>query len=264
MNYRIAIPSFNRPQIIKNKTLKLLEEYKIPFDIIDVFIENQYQYDLYYESMVDNEIYHDLNLIITDTKGIGEKRNFIRNYYFHMYSRYVLCIDDDLDQICEKVNDKSIEPIKDLNKMIIENFEITEKQNLNIWGVSAYHNPFFLKDNMTTNLKYICGAFYGLIIDKNKKPLQTKFNHYEDFEFSILHFQRDGGTVRFNKYCLITKYFGEGGINESYGGLQNRKKDMEVAGKKFILLYSDYSRLIEKKYGFDIRLKPLKSFPLVS
>ena len=36
-NYRIAIPSYNRPEIIKTKTLALLESYNIPFENKDLF-----------------------------------------------------------------------------------------------------------------------------------------------------------------------------------------------------------------------------------
>jgi hypothetical protein len=259
-NYRICIPSFNRPEIIKTKTLKLLEKYNIEFNIIDIFIENEEQFDLYYENLKDNVKYHDLNLIITDTKGIKEKRNFIRNYYYHYEDCEFICsIDDDIDELCIKVDDKKIKPIDNLNEVIINNFVYTKKLNLNIWGVSAYHNPFFLQDKISTNLKYICGAFFGFIVDKKKEILQTNFNHYEDFEFSILHFIRDGGVVRFNNICIITKYFGDGGINESYNGLENRKLDMKKSGEKFVEMYPEYSRLIQKKYGFDIRLKPIKS-----
>lgn len=258
MEYRIAIPSYNRPESIKKKTLYLLENNNIPFDKIDLFIENQEQYDLYYEFMVDEIKYHDINLIITDTFGIKQKRNYMRNYYYDSDYKYILCMDDDIQSVMEKVNDKTIKLVENLDEFISTSFVETEKKNLNIWGVNAYHNPFFLSDNFSTNLKYICGAFFGLIINKEKDILQTQFNHYEDFEFSILHFIRDGGVMRFNKYCLITKYFNHGGICDSYGGLENRKKDMEVAGKRFIELYPKYSRLIEKKYGYDIRLRPIK------
>ena len=78
INYRIAIPSYNRPENIKKKTLQLLEKYDISFDKIDLFLENQEQYDLYFEFMVEEIKYHDINLIICDTFGIKQKRNCIK------------------------------------------------------------------------------------------------------------------------------------------------------------------------------------------
>ena len=254
-NYRVAIPSFNRPQIIKDKTLALLEFYHISFESIDLFLENQDQYDLYYENMLDDK-YLGINVIITDTMGIRDKRNYIRWYYKELTDfTYIFCIDDDIQEICVKIDDKTIKPVEDLDSLICNCFFATEIRKLNIWGVNGCHNPFFLKDTISTKLKYICGAFFGIIINRKKKILQTSYHHYEDFDFSVQHFIRDGGVVRFNNLCIKTKYFGEGGINESYGGLDNRKKDMKVAGLRFINQYPKYARLIEKKYGWDIRLK---------
>jgi len=250
MVFRVAIPSFKRVDILKEKTLKLLEKYNIDFNIIDLFLENENQFDIYYEALECNLKYHDINIIITDTEGIGAKRNFIRNYYREYTDQEnILCIDDDIEKIF--IMDKEIQ---DLKSFINKSFIITREKGLNIWGVSAYHNPFFMKDNITTNLKYICGAFFGLVIDRKKEILQTGFNHYEDFEFTILHFIRDNGVVRFNNIAIKTKYFGEGGINESYGGRENRKKDMKEAGFRFLDKYKKYCRLIQKNYGYDIRL----------
>ena len=264
-NYRIAIPSYNRPEIIKTKTLALLESYNIPFENIDLFLENDEQYEKYLNTLNEDK-YQSINAIITYTKGIGLKRNYIRwHYYTNTNYTYVFCIDDDIDEVCEKVDDKKIKKVDDLDSLICNCFFATEVRHLNIWGVNAFHNPFFMKDTITTNLKYICGAFFGIIIDrkssagrKAKKIIQTTYNHFEDFDFSVQHFKRDGGVVRFNKLCIKTKYFGEGGINESYGGLDKRKKDMEVAGQKFIQQYSQYAKLIKKDYGYDIRLRPVK------
>ena len=65
---------------------------------------------------------------------------------------------------------------------------------------------------------------------------------------------RDGGVLRNNGVCIVTKYFGDGGINASYGGLEERKKDMEIQCKYLNERYGSMTRLIEKKYGYDIRL----------
>jgi hypothetical protein len=173
--YRICIPSFDRPEIIKERTLKLLEENDINLDIVDIFIENQNQYDKYYDSLKNNIKYHDLNLIITDTIGIGQKRNFIRNYYRDIDSeiKNIISIDDDIDKIIYM--DES-----DINlKLFFERaFKILETENLNLWGVTPNQNPFFMKDGYSTNLKYIPGAMFGFKVDKKKELLQTNYNHY--------------------------------------------------------------------------------------
>ena len=248
--YRIAIPSYDRIDLLINKTLQFLIKHNMDFTKIDLFLGSQSQFDLYHSELSKTDLFHDINIIITDTEGIGNKRNFIRNYYRNeTEENYILCLDDDITDI------KNMETsLHSLTDFLSTAFKVTEQHNLNLWGVCAYHNPFFLKNNYTTNLKYICGAFYGLIIDRTKDIVLTKYNHFEDMEFSILHFKRDKGLMRFNNIGIKTKYFGKGGINNSYGGLQNRQLDMEIAGKKFVSEYHGYSKLIKKKIGYDIRL----------
>ena len=244
MNYRIAIPTFNRPIQLNTKTLVLLRKHKIDLSILDVFIENEEQKELY-KSKNSN-----LNYIVTNTTGIKDKRNIMRKYYRDKTTeKNIVFIDDDIDEIYD-----GAKPLENLDEFLNHAFFQTQKRDLNLWGVCAFNNPFFLKDTISTNLRYICGGFHGLIIDRNKELLLTQFNHYEDFEFSILHFKRDKGVVRFNSIGLKTKCFAKGGINDSYGGLDKRQKDMEVAGNKFIALYSGYARQIKKKIGHDLRL----------
>ena len=38
IDYKIVIPSYQRPQIFKDKTLALLKKYKIPIDNIDLLL----------------------------------------------------------------------------------------------------------------------------------------------------------------------------------------------------------------------------------
>ena len=45
--YVVAIPSYQRPECLKNKTLKLLKKYKIKKEYIDIFVANQQEKVLY-------------------------------------------------------------------------------------------------------------------------------------------------------------------------------------------------------------------------
>jgi len=245
MNYRIIIPTYKRANILWDNTLSFLKKYKIPNNKIDILISTKKEAD-YYKTIIG----HKYNFIYHGQTGIGAVRNFIRHYYKYKTDlEYVLYIDDDIKGI-----NKIDKPIEDLDSFIKNMFEKTKQLNFNLWGICAYDNPFFMKKSITTNLKYICGNFCGEIIDRNKHDIYTDFDHFEDFAFSCEHFIRDGGVVRNNEYCVITKYFAIGGIVESYGGLENRKKDMEEASIHFVDKYQGMCRRILKKYGYDIRL----------
>ena len=141
-----------------------------------------------------------------------------------------------------------------LNNFVIEAFKETKRRNLNIWGVSPFHNHFFMKDTISENLKYICGAFYGEIFDRTKEMILSDVGHGEDFQKTMECFIRDNGVVRYNGVAIKTKYFGEGGINASYGGLHNRQIAMEENVKYLKERYGNMCRIKIKDYGYDIRL----------
>jgi hypothetical protein len=245
MNYRIVIPSLDRAVVLKTKTLFLLKNYNIPNHKIDILLSTKEEGEEY-KKIIGN----DYNLIYHGQKGIGAVRNFIKHYYKYKTDlECVVYIDDDIEAI-----NQIDKPVENLDYFIEFMFYKTYELGLNLWGICCFDNPYFLKKSISTNLKYICGGFCGEIIDRKKYDIYTDFDHFEDFAFSCEHFIRDGGVVRNNEYCVITKNFAEGGIVHSYNGLENRKKDMEKASKYFIERFGDMARIKIKKYGFDIRL----------
>ena len=76
-DYIIAIPTYNRPNIIINKTLKLLKEYNIPNDKIIIFVKDQEQMNLY------KDIILNYNLVLTGASGIMETRNTIQSFFYY-------------------------------------------------------------------------------------------------------------------------------------------------------------------------------------
>ena len=73
---KIVIPTFKRELILKNKTLKLLENHHISPFFVDIIVESKTAKEDY-----QKVIGFDYNIIVSNTNGICEKRNFIRWYY---------------------------------------------------------------------------------------------------------------------------------------------------------------------------------------
>tara|TARA_A100001391_G_scaffold57632_2_gene35326 strand:+ start:1294 stop:2097 length:804 start_codon:yes stop_codon:yes gene_type:complete len=251
---KICCPSYKRPKIFKEKTLAFLISHKV-FDwaTLDVILETKEMVEEYKEVLRFMYLLPKINFIVSNTKGICEKRNFVRSYYRDNTNlNAIVCIDDDIDNLY--LLDKSL---KSLHELIVEGHLLCEKHNLNLWGVSPFHNPFFMKNSprVSTNLKYICGAFFGLLINRDKYLIHSDVDHGEDFQFSMEHFLRDGGVLRLNHIAIKTKYFEEkGGICESLGGLDNRKKQMKENCEYLCDRYGSMCRLHIKNYGYDIRL----------
>jgi|TARA_E500000318_G_scaffold17570_2_gene17826 hypothetical protein len=245
MNYRIVIPTYKRANVLWDTTLALLKKHNIPNDKIDILISTKKEAD-YYKTIIG----HKYNFIYHGQTGITSIRNFIKHYYKYKTDlEYLICIDDDIKEI-NKMN----KPIEDLNGFIEFMFNKTKELGYNLWGICCYDNTFFMKNTITTNLKFICGGFCGEIIDRNKHDIYIDLDLFEDYAMTCEHFIRDGGIVRNNEYCLITKNFAKGGVVESYGSLQNRLNDMEKDSFNFIERYGNMARIVKKKNRYDIRL----------
>ena len=98
---RIVIPSYNRYNTINNKSLKVIYEAGYKPDMVDLFVADKEQYNLY-----KNVVHNDINIII-GKKGLKNIRDFIINYYPE--NTKLLCMDDDVEMIKMK-NPNNDEP----------------------------------------------------------------------------------------------------------------------------------------------------------
>lgn len=256
-DYVICIPSYKRAEVCKDKTLATLHKHKIDPKRVYVYVANKEDYDLY-EKTLDKSTY---NKLVIGKKGLVPQRQFIMNQW--PQGKHIVFFDDDVQSI-----DLSLSPRfkgHNLDYFIKEAFAETEKHNAYIWGVYAVFNPFFRKGRkeMTTDLNYIVGAFYGIINRPNLKAIQltiTKENgQKEDVERTLKYFVNDGIVIRFNKIGFETKYYGkEGGL----GRFEDRIKPMMEASKKLKAKYGDYGNIKVRENGmaeFVLRKIPAKN-----
>jgi len=248
-DFEIAIPSFNREDILPKKTLKMLFDLGVNSNKIRIFLRDEQQLEKYKKSCGENYNYE-----LTGQSGIMATRNYLQVYYHEINTKSdgVLFIDDDLTKITEKDRVFLSKPFMEL----VEYFFIeTKKRGARLWSVNALNNDFFMKDNISTNLKYCIGAFKGVILDRTRDTILCDVGHFEDFQFTFEYFLEDGVVVRFNKYGITTKYFElKGGICGSLGGMEERQKEMEENGNYMIERYGDMVKIKMKKWGTDLRM----------
>ena len=248
-DFEIAIPSFNREDILPKKTLKMLYDLGVNSNKIRIFLKDEEQLEKYKKSCGENYNYE-----LTGQSGIMATRNYLQVYYHEVNTKSdgVLFIDDDLTKITEKDRVFLSKPFMEL----VEYFFIeTKKRGGRLWSINALNNEFFMKDNISTNLKYCIGAFKGVILDRTRDTILCDVGHFEDYQFTFEYFLEDGVVVRFNKYGITTKYFElKGGICGSLGGMEERQKEMEENGKYMIERYGDMVKIKMKKWGTDLRM----------
>jgi hypothetical protein len=175
--------------------------------------------------------------------------------------KHIVFFDDDVGSI-----DLSMSKIfkgKSLDFFFKYAFKECKKMKSFIWGVYPVFNPFFRKarDELSTCLNYIVGAFYGIINRTNLKSIQltlTKENgQKEDVERTIKYFIEDGIVLRFNKIGFETKYYGKSG---GLGTFEARLKPMLEASKLLKKTYPEYGEISTKKNGMtEFRLKKILS-----
>jgi hypothetical protein len=233
-NFRIAIPSYNRYDELRFKTLKTLEEINFPKNRIDIFLtEDEIQ-------TYKNLIYNDEYTLIKAPKGMKAVREFIFLEYYNE-GDYIVSMDDDITGFKMK-NPRGWEEScfcddeLDLVKEIKLAFEECEKSKRHLWGINCMDSHFYMKNTITYDFKFCIGHFWGCIV--NKECLSLGTDQYEDYERTIKHYLKDGGVVRLNYICAKTKYIAKGGMgkerefNKSLDYLLNTYKDLVSIKKK--------------------------------
>lgn len=239
--YHIAIPSYNRPDILINTTLRLLETFKTPRELITIFTASEEQTSLY-------KLYCKDYKVVTGIKGITQIRNFISEYY--AIGTHIVSIDDDIQEILQ-LDKNVLVPLKDLDATINLGFDLCKFNNYNMWGVYPIRNAFFLKDAISTDPKFCIGHLFGYINQRRLVSLCFK----EDYERSLIHSKKDGGVLRLNNICCKTKMYASGGI-----GLTKSQR-LAKSKEECVILLSQYPNLVRanpKREG-EILIRRLKN-----
>lgn len=265
VKYVIAIPSYKRSSMLKDKTLTMLQKHNIGEQKIYVFVSDKDEANEY-KQVIPKSMYHK---IIIGELGLKNQRNFITKYFPN--NTNIVQMDDDITDIKQidfsnsKLSKKTKKPnkyyetksIEHLNQFIKHSFIQCRSKKLYLWGVFPVNNPYFMNLKTTTDLRFIVGPFFGIINRKYKdgKDLLSTINEKEDVERSIKYYIKDGGVMRFNYISIETKYYrNPGGMQSEF---KNRKEEALKSATYLNNLYPQYTTLyLKKKSGYpEVKLK---------
>lgn len=228
MSYEIAIPSYNRADVCKTKTLAMLRTQSIPAERITVFVASEDQRSLY-EEVIPRDLY---GRIVVGVLGHNLIKNWISQYY--PLGKPYVSIDDDIVNIVQLTGEGKLQTIVSLDELIQDGFRQCELNNYHLWGIAPVANGFFLKQTIHLDLKFCIGHFWGCI----NRHIPITLNLKDDYERSLQNAVRDGGVIRFSYIAAVTKYCATGGINQS-------KEERSVANAKEVAtLLKDYPGLV--------------------
>jgi hypothetical protein len=203
VKYDIAIPSYQRPKVITEKTLKLLDYHGIDPARITVFVASEEELEKYKKTIPHLKI-------IVGVPTIGAQRNFIERYYPE--GTRLMMFDDDVQDVQRKEDTKliSIEKGTLERDIIIKGFEEAEKAGAKTFGIYAASNAYFMKERIYTKLCYIIASMFGVIVEHDDF-LARETNHGEDYEYSIRQYIKNGAVCRLDYITVKSNYYKEEG-----------------------------------------------------
>lgn len=243
MNYKIAIPSKGRPELLLKKSYsKIIDKYKLNCKNIYIFVSSKDDFNLYNKRIPKNKY----NKIVLGPKGLTETFNYIGDYFNE--GEKIMLLQDDVTAFYELNSNKKLVHAKDLKPIMKRLFKGLEKTNLSLGGFYPVANETWMDKakEVTTNLCFIFDPVKGYINRKDVK-LTLKFNGTrstkQDVENSILNYINDGGVLRLNKYSFETQY----SPNNSEGGFGERTHEEELKVAKGIV--EKYPLFADLKYS---------------
>ena len=246
MSWVIAIPSYQRPIVLREKTLKVLNSYEIPIERIFIFVANDEEAVVYAKENLGYRI-------IVGVLGLASQRNFIIDY-FDMGTQ-IVSMDDDIECIYRLVSktEQTMERLPDFVELCDQVFSQLKEKNLQLAGIYPVKNAFFMYDKTTTDLRFCIGCLHWYINDKI--PLYEQIQQKDDYERTLISYLKYNGVLRYNMICVKTKFFSEGGL-----GI-DRTKLNEADVIALSQMYPDYISIWRRKNGtaeVRLRIKKLK------
>jgi len=240
-NYKIAIRSYKRSELIGKYTLALLKKNKISKNKIYIFVGPKEIKD--YKKF--NPGY---KILLGGNKGTNYCNKLIRKYFGK--NDYIIQMDDDLLHLSYAKDKKKLVDYN-LKKLIKEGYKLMVKHKATIWGVYPVYNPYFMMGKkITTDLRFIIGRVFGFINDE----IKTKDDCRDDYERTILRYKRDGAIVRFNNIAANALTFtGKGGLAE--------KRTIDMMNKSVEYMLNKYPKYCKEKHYKNRKWKEIRLVP---
>ena len=254
--YVIAIPSYKRAELLKNKTLNTLSEYMIPRNRIYIFVASKEEEEEYKKILNPKTYGH----LIIGEKCLKNQRNFINHFFKEGIE--ILNLDDDLDGFnilkshSNVFNKKTnyLEKLDDIDSFIKMAFKTLKENKLYLWGIYPINNPYFMTPLISKDLRLIVGPCWG-VINRHNNDLVLTIDEKEDVERTLQHYVKDKGVIRFNNISVKTTYYKTQGGMQALG--RDRKKDSIQSAIYLNKKYPGLTKLdFSKKSGIaEVRLK---------
>jgi len=229
----IAIPSYHRAVLFGKKTYQIIKASEAEA-ITTVFVVQE-EVDEY------RRLYPDITFVV-GLKGLLPQRKIIYDHYPE--GSHILSMDDDIDYLLTIKNERTL----DIRSVAQRGFEGCVKNGCRLWSIYPVANPFFMKEEDTTTLKFCGGWFYGFIKKGDYLPIPEP-HHKEDIYRTCSYYRADGKVYRLNDVCAKTKFLRGDSIIPSV-------QEHERASDIIVAEFPSWAKKYHRKNGFpEVRLR---------
>jgi hypothetical protein len=200
---RVCIPSYNRPELLKSKSLAFLEQSGYPSNLIFIFVSDKSEFERYQTVCPGYQM-------IVGLLGLKSQRKFISDWLSE--DEIYLGMDDDIDNV--KTMGKSF------LELVSDGVSAIQTRQTGLWGIMPSDNGMCFQDNTSDHLVFILGA---LFIARNHQDINLEGAcETDDYERSMIYFVRYGKVLRYRGAGVKTKYQGTSG---GQTGFRERKRE---------------------------------------
>jgi len=233
MDIPVAIPTYNRSLTISIQTLLFLRLEQYPSHLITLFVADSEQARIY-ERDVPKSLY---GQIVVGVKGLAAQRNFISDFYPE--GQILLQLDDDVNGV-KSMGNQSLKELLSRGKDCLH--------GCGLWGILPNDDGRRFTLATTEHLTHIIGSFFLI---RNHKDIRITVEEGEDYERSILYFNRYGRVCRYRGAGVKTTF------NKGSGGLitEDREQRRRAGMDYLVSRYPKACSRIMKKDKVDVRLK---------
>lgn len=207
IDYVVAVPSYKRSDVLQKQTLQTLDRLRVDRDQIFIFVADDSEREIYNDALGGDY------RIVVGVKGISSQRKYYHEYFPE--GQKIISLDDDIADVLEKNDDKLNPTSLTMNDIAEIGYTITDRHGIRMWGINAVANAFYMKDQITVGLRFICANFMGtyaqdwVYIDPERRMTPTGEDHHS----TLRSFTKYGGVARIEYLTPKTKYWAKGGID---------------------------------------------------
>lgn len=245
MLWKVVVPSYNRVEGFRTKTLATLQKYNIPPDRIYLFVANEEQKTLYEAGLEPGSVGH----IVVGEKGLPQVRNFI--FEFFPKGTPLVSFDDDVRgfvRLDEK--GKGLREVKpaELPKLFDLAFDHCTNVGARFWGDYPVPNAFFMSNTISYDLKFVMGSFWGCFNPGKDVRITIGHGEKEDYMRTIQFWEQDKAVVRLNFLSHKTATYNEAGGLQTDGANVRLEREKETV-KTMLAKWPQYVRANPRRKG---------------